>query len=135
VIAIHDGARPLVTAATIERAVRRLDEDPDLAGVVVGHPMYDTVKETTGDGRVVSTPDRRRLWVAQTPQVFRADVLAIALEAARADGVEATDDAGLVSQYDGEVEMIEGPRDNFKVTVPEDLAVVAALLGDRARRG
>jgi 2-C-methyl-D-erythritol 4-phosphate cytidylyltransferase len=134
VIVIHDGARPLVTAETIERAVRRLEEDAGLAGVVVGHPMYDTVKETDGGGTVVSTPDRSRLWVAQTPQVFRAGILAAALEAAHEDGIETTDDAGLVSQYDGQIEMIEGPRENLKVTVPEDLAVVAALLGDRTRR-
>lgn len=132
-VAIHDGARPLVTPDTIEAAFAALRSDAGLAGVVVGHPAFDTLKETDTAARVVSTPERSRLWVAQTPQVFRVDVLRRALQDAEAAGVQATDDAALVSRLGEPVEMLEGPRDNIKVTVPEDLAYVEWVLARRTR--
>jgi 2-C-methyl-D-erythritol 4-phosphate cytidylyltransferase len=135
VVAVHDGARPLVTADTIDAAVARLLDEPRLDGVVVGHPMYDTVKEVESGGRIVGTPDRDRLWAAQTPQVFRLRTLSDALDRARAAGRDGTDDAALVAEAGGRVIVVEGPRENVKVTVEEDLAVVAAVLGERTRQG
>ncbi|MBE0476653.1 MAG: 2-C-methyl-D-erythritol 4-phosphate cytidylyltransferase [Coriobacteriia bacterium] len=130
VIAVHDGARPAVDPGLLTRAVDRLSEDAGLDGVVVGHPAYDTMKVV--DGLTVdSTADRSRLWHAQTPQVFRAEALRGAYHRAVREGVEATDDAALVEAAGGRVEMILGPRHNLKVTVPEDLALVEALLGER----
>ncbi len=130
VIAVHDGARPLIEPAVIDRAVRAL-ESSDADGVVVGHPAYDTLKVVDADARVLDTPDRSTMWVAQTPQVFLAGALRRAHAAAAADGFEGTDDASLVERAGGAVLMVEGPRWNIKVTVQEDLGVVEALLAER----
>jgi 2-C-methyl-D-erythritol 4-phosphate cytidylyltransferase len=132
VIAVHDGARPLVPPAVIDEAVEVLRSAPSVDGVVVGHPVFDTIKEVGRDGAdVVRTVDRSALWAAQTPQVFTATVLREALAAAARDGFLGTDDAVLVERIGGKVRMLAGPRSNLKVTVPEDLAVVDAVL--RAR--
>jgi 2-C-methyl-D-erythritol 4-phosphate cytidylyltransferase len=131
-IAVHDGARAFVDPSTIAAAIGSLEADPSLDGVVVGHPSCDTIKQADDTGLVVGTPDRSGLWVAQTPQVFRAEALARGHSRAAADGFEGTDDAALVERDGGAVRMLEGPRWNLKVTVPEDLEVLAALL---ARRG
>lgn len=129
IIAVHDGARPLVTAGCIDEAIAAVLREP-IDGAVVGHPAYDTLK--TVDGLTVTgTPDRTRFWVAQTPQVFDAHVLREAYDRASATGSTGTDDAMLVELIGGVVRMIEGPRDNIKVTVAEDLGIVAAVLQQR----
>jgi 2-C-methyl-D-erythritol 4-phosphate cytidylyltransferase len=130
VIAVHDGARPLVEPAVIDAAVAAL-EMGGVDGVVIGHPAFDTLKVVDEGHRVVDTPDRSTLWVAQTPQVFAADVLRRAYARAEAEGFEGTDDASLVERIGGTVLMAEGPRWNIKVTLPEDLGVVEALLAER----
>jgi 2-C-methyl-D-erythritol 4-phosphate cytidylyltransferase len=130
VIVVHDGARPLLEPHVVDAAVRTL-ESSGADGVVVGHPAYDTMKVVDASARVSETPDRSTLWVAQTPQVFVADVLRRAHLRAAADGFDGTDDASLVERVGGRVLMHEGPRWNIKVTVPEDLRVVEALLADR----
>jgi 2-C-methyl-D-erythritol 4-phosphate cytidylyltransferase/2-C-methyl-D-erythritol 2,4-cyclodiphosphate synthase len=133
IIVVHDGARPLVTPEVVSAAIRALLADPGLDGVVVGHPSYDTLKIVDGDARVVGTADRRAFWSAQTPQVFRADVLRGAYERAESLGIEGTDDAAIVEAAGGRVAMLRGPRDNVKVTVPEDLRFVErALAGERS---
>lgn len=131
-IAVHDGARPLVMAEVLEAAVTRLDADPALDGVVVGHPAFDTLK-LVSDGRVVGTRDRSSVWQAQTPQVFRAPVLRAAYERSQREGWEATDDSALVELAGGAVAMVPGPRHNIKVTVPDDLVLVEAVLEGRER--
>lgn len=131
VVAIHDGARAAVAVETITASVRALEEHPEVDGVVVGHPAFDTIKEVDPGGFVVSTPDRSRLWIAQTPQTFRTDALRRAHGFALADGFEGTDDASLVERSGGRVLMLAGPRWNLKVTVPEDLVVLGALLAAR----
>ncbi|MDO8915173.1 MAG: 2-C-methyl-D-erythritol 4-phosphate cytidylyltransferase [Coriobacteriia bacterium] len=133
IIAVHDGARPLVEPGVIDRAIDELEATPGIDGVCVGHPAYDTVKITDGK-RVTGTPDRASLWIAQTPQVFRADALRRAYALAEAEGWVGTDDASFVEHAGGVVMMVEGPRWNLKVTVPEDLEVAEALL-ERRRRG
>lgn len=135
VIAVHDGARPLVTPELIALAVAALLEDPELDGIVVGHPAYDTIKVVDQGERVVSTADRSVLWVAQTPQVFRAGVLKRAYASAAAEGYAATDDASLVERMGGSVRMLPGPRDNIKITAPEDLLVVERLFEARGEAG
>jgi 2-C-methyl-D-erythritol 4-phosphate cytidylyltransferase len=135
VVAVHDGARALVEEATIDAAIAELASRPDADGVVVGHPAFDTMKDVDASGRVVSTLDRSCLWVAQTPQVFRRAKLARAHDRAAADGFEGTDDASLVERDGGTVMMLQGPRWNFKVTVPEDLEVLEVLLDRRHATG
>lgn len=132
IIIVHDGARPLVSAALITEAVRSLIEDPAVDGVVVGHPSYDTVKSVDLDRHVLRTEDRERLWLIQTPQVFRVGILKNAYDKAMCDGYSGTDDASLVEHAGGRIGLVLGPRDNIKVTVPEDLVVVERLLARRA---
>ncbi|MDZ4167059.1 MAG: 2-C-methyl-D-erythritol 4-phosphate cytidylyltransferase [Coriobacteriia bacterium] len=132
VIAIHDGARPLVDADVLAAAIRALASDDTIDGVVVGHPSYDTLKLVDESGRVIGTVDRTAFWAAQTPQVFRAPALREAYARAEALGLEGTDDASLVEAAGGRVRMLEGPRDNIKVTVPGDLPIVEQILKARA---
>jgi 2-C-methyl-D-erythritol 4-phosphate cytidylyltransferase len=126
-VAIHDGARPLITPPVIESAIKTMVDDASLDGVVVGHPATDTVK-VVENGRIVDTADRSRLWHAQTPQVFRTAAFRNVMREAELDAWEATDDAGLVERAGGRISMIEGPRDNLKVTVPEDAVIARAIL-------
>jgi 2-C-methyl-D-erythritol 4-phosphate cytidylyltransferase len=101
---------------------------------VVGHPVFDTLKRVGDSGtEVVGTVDRSTLWVAQTPQVFTVAVLREALASAAREAFVGTDDASLVERIGGTVRMLAGPRSNLKVTVPEDMVVVDAVL--RARHG
>lgn len=131
VICVHDGARPLITPDVIEAALRMLEATPELAGVVVGHPAYDTLKSVDAGAGITGTLDRSRVWVAQTPQVFRAHALRTAYAAAAAEGYVGTDDASLVERMGGALVMFAGPRDNVKITVPEDVLLVEQIL--RAR--
>ena len=119
IVVVHDAARPLVTVELVRRCVDALD---GVEGVIAAIPVTDTVKEVEG-GLVVRTPDRGLLWAAQTPQVFRADAL-------RGAAGEATDDASLVEALGGRVRVIEGMRENFKVTTPLDARVAEMLLAD-----
>ena len=135
VIAIHDAARPLISPATIDTAVAELLRDPRRDGVVCGQGAIDTLKtveEQEVGARFVDTPPRSRFWCVQTPQVFRTHVLVQAIERAAADGFAGTDDASVVEHAGGVVVGVEAPRDNIKVTVPEDLPLVEALLRARA---
>lgn len=134
VVAIHDGARPLVPHALTERAIEALAQDPALAGVVVGHASSDTIKLTDGE-LIIETPDRARLWAVQTPQVFRVEPLRRAFAAAEHDGFLGTDDASLVERIGEQVRLIEGPADNIKVTRPEDIAIAEAVLAWRRSQG
>lgn len=131
IVAVHDGARPLIIPETITGAVAELDGDPALAGVIVGHPAYDTLKWVDADRTVTGTPDRSLLWAAQTPQVFRADILREAYERAETEGFTGTDDASIVEHHGGIVRMVPGPRDNIKITVPEDVRFAELVLASR----
>ena len=129
-VAIHDGARPLVTVGAIEASVQALRADPSLDGAVCGQPAIDTLK-LVGKGLISSTPDRSLFWAAQTPQTFRIDVIRAAHEQAMREGFVGTDDSSLVEHAGGRVACVDSPRDNIKVTVPEDLKLVEAVLSER----
>ena len=130
IVAVHDGARPLVLTETIDRAVARLEGDRSIGGVVVGHPAFDTLKIVSEDA-VVETLDRVSYWVAQTPQVFWTDVLLDAHAQAVTIGRIGTDDAALVEGSGEPVVMLEGPRDNLKITLEEDIALAEAIFSFR----
>ena len=132
-VAIHDGARPLVLTETIQAAIEAVAADESVDGAVCGHPAIDTLKVVEGT-TVVSTPSRSSFWVAQTPQVFRVPALRTAYARAIEDGFSGTDDAMLMEHAGGRVIMVESPRDNLKVTVPEDVAPVEAILEGRICR-
>ncbi len=125
IIAVHDAARPLVTAEIVERC---LGEVTASRGVVAGWPAVDTLKETDEGSRIVSTPPRDRIWHAQTPQLFPRDLLVRAYEEAIREGIHDTDDAALVERIGGEVIMVPGCQWNIKVTRPEDIRLAELLL-------
>ncbi|QWT17921.1 2-C-methyl-D-erythritol 4-phosphate cytidylyltransferase [Collinsella sp. zg1085] len=126
-VAIHDGARPLITTESINAAISVLLDTPGLDGVVCGQPAIDTLKIVEG-ARIQETPPRKLFWAAQTPQIFSIDAIRSAHEAALAEGFTGTDDSSLVERAGGSVLCVQSPRDNLKVTVPEDLRPVTAIL-------
>lgn len=130
-VAIHDGARPLVEQAFIERCLAAVRDDAGLAGAICASRVTDTIKLADSEGVIRSTPSREKLWAAQTPQVFRRASILSAHEAALLEGFVGTDDASLVERKGGRVLVVDTPRDNLKVTLPEDLAVAEAILASR----
>ena len=128
-VAVHDGARPLITATGIAACIARA---ADGVGVVAGGPSVDTIKVVGPGEQVRQTPDRSTLRAAATPQVFRAATLRRAHEAARRDGVLATDDAGLVERLGETVVVQDVGAPNPKITSPSDLLIAEALLGARS---
>ncbi len=134
ILLVHDGARPLVTPAIVTSTIDALAADPLADGAVVGQPAIDTLKIAVE--RVIGeTPDRSRYWTVQTPQTFRADALRRAYAQAEEDGFVGSDDAAVVEHAGGRVLLVEGPRDNIKVTVAEDIALIEAALAFRASEG
>lgn len=133
-VAIHDGARPLITTEAIDHAIDVLVGDRSLDGVVCGQPAIDTLKIVDGDN-IVETPPRELYWAAQTPQIFSVDAMKRAHAAAIAEGFIGTDDSSLVERMGGRVRCVQSPRDNLKVTVPEDLRPVTAILLGRMAEG
>lgn len=126
VVAIHDGVRPFVTlaqlAACIETALRH-------GACILGIPATDTLKTVSADGHISGTLDRGNIWLAQTPQVFRYDLIRNAHENARKERITGTDDAMLLERTLGtRVKIIPGSRNNIKITTPEDLLIARALL-------
>ncbi|MBY4797413.1 2-C-methyl-D-erythritol 4-phosphate cytidylyltransferase [Collinsella sp. AGMB00827] len=126
-VAIHDGARPLITTEAINRAISVLLDTSAAAGVVCGQPAIDTLKIVEGS-RICETPPRSMYWAAQTPQIFGIDAIRQAHAQALADGFVGTDDSSLVERMGASVLCVQSPRDNLKVTVPEDLRPVTAIL-------
>ena len=133
-VGVHDGARPLVTCEDITRTVDALTADQRLAGAVLGIPTSDTVKVVDQDGVVIDTPERRSVWRAQTPQIFRWDALMDAYaNTSEEDLARSTDDASLVEALGGRVIMVEGSPENFKVTDRVDLRHAEQILAERRR--
>jgi len=120
-VAVHDGARPLVTPELIARGLEAARETGAAAPAL---PIADTVKEAGPNGIVLRTLDRSRLWAVQTPQVFRYDLL---LRAHREITADVTDDAAMVEALGEPVRLFEGSRANIKVTTVEDLTLIEAL--------
>src|SRR2546425_1765818 len=117
IIVVHDAVRPLITSGLIEEVVRAAVE---FGAAICALPVVETVKRVRNDV-VEATLDRSELWVVQTPQAFRADLLREAHEKARRDGVVGTDDAMLVERLGHPVRVVHGLVENVKITIPEDL--------------
>ncbi len=114
---IHDGARPCVSIDLIERGIVAARRS---GAAIAGVPVKDTIKVVSRRHFVRQTPERHSLWAAQTPQVFRYELIA---EAYRQPDTEVTDDAALVEKLGHKVEVFMGSPQNIKVTTPEDLAI------------
>ncbi len=126
-VAVHDGARPLVTFAVIDRAIRAANSYGAAAPAI---PVKDTIKVVQG-GVVRETPDRSLLRAVQTPQVFDFDLLRGALKKAKQEGVVLTDDCSAVEALGFSVKIVEGDEENIKVTTPMDLKIAGLLLEGR----
>jgi 2-C-methyl-D-erythritol 4-phosphate cytidylyltransferase len=124
-VVIHDGARPCVNVDLIERG---LDAARETGAAIAGVPVKDTIKVVSRRHLVQHTPTRQSLWAAQTPQIFRYDLIE---EAYRQADAEVTDDAALVEQLGHKVEVYMGSHRNIKVTTPDDLAIAEIFLQDR----
>jgi 2-C-methyl-D-erythritol 4-phosphate cytidylyltransferase/2-C-methyl-D-erythritol 2,4-cyclodiphosphate synthase len=122
VVVIHDAARPLVSDAVIRRTVNAAAESGAAIAAVRAH---DTVKRAGIDGAITATLPRDEIFLAQTPQAFRVDVL----KAALAQDGDATDEAALAEQAGHVVRVVEGDPRNLKITTPEDLSNAERLLG------
>lgn len=129
-VVIHDGARPLISADLIAHTIATLKGNIDADGAVVAHPAIDTLK-VVENGVIVGTPDRSVFWNAQTPQVFRAGIYRRAHASALSDGFVGTDDSSLIERLGGRVLVVEGKRDNIKLTVPEDYLMLVAAVRER----
>ncbi len=131
-VIVHDAARPLAAAGLFERALAQL-ESSDADAVIAATPVPDTIKEVGDDGRTVGrTLDRARLWAVQTPQVFVRSSLERVLAGASDELLAvATDDAWLIEQAGGTVEVIDGGAENLKVTTATDLRLAELLLAER----
>ena len=122
--AIHDGARPFVTDAVIDRTVRAAGSYGAAAPAI---PVKDTIKTVQG-GVVQNTPTRKLLQAVQTPQVFDYDMLRGALKKARMEKAEITDDCSAVEQMGFSVKIVEGDEHNIKITTPLDLKIAELFL-------
>ncbi|MBI4371858.1 MAG: 2-C-methyl-D-erythritol 4-phosphate cytidylyltransferase [Elusimicrobia bacterium] len=129
VVAVHDGARPLVTPEIV-RAVAA--EAVRMGAAVAAVPVKDTLKRSEpGSTLVAGTPERALHWAAQTPQAYRREILAEAL-ARFPDDAEATDESQLVERLGRPVALVPSSGENFKITTPEDLLMAEAILESRA---
>ena len=125
--AVHDGARPLISWELIDRTVRAANSYGAAAPAI---PVKDTIKVERG-GLVESTPDRSHLRAVQTPQVFDFDLLRGALQKAREDGAEVTDDCSAVERLGMKIRLVGGEERNLKVTTPLDLKIAELLLEEK----
>ena len=126
-LAVQDGARPLVTPALIDRTAKCGAAAPAV-------PVKDTIKTVAEDGAVTGTPDRSTLRAVQTPQVFEADLLKAALQSALENEVPVTDDCSAVERLGKVVYLIDGDEENLKITTPVDLVIAEAILAEREGR-
>jgi 2-C-methyl-D-erythritol 4-phosphate cytidylyltransferase len=128
-VLVHDAARPCVLPADIVNLVSVV-RSRDVGGILA-EPMVDTVKLAAEDGNVEQTLDRSRLWRAQTPQMFRLDLLREALEDALDSGAPVTDEASAMELAGHGVQLVAGSPGNLKVTLPGDLALAEFYLQAR----
>ena len=124
-VVVHDGARPLVTRELIERCLLGAAET---GAAIAALRVVDTVKMGDAGGFIEATRPREGLWLAQTPQVARRELLARAMERAEAGGFEGTDEAALLEAVGVRVKLVEGSAENIKVTTPGDMERAARLM-------
>lgn len=125
IVAIHDGARPLIDGKIIINAIK---DAFIYKAVGVAVPVKDTIKIADENNIVVNTPDRKSLWAIQTPQIFERELIITAHEKAIQDRFTGTDDTVLVERLGYKVRLVEGDYKNIKITTPEDLIIAEALL-------
>jgi len=125
-VLVHDAARPCLTEAHVARLIAELRDDE--VGGILAVPVADTLKRADADGRILRTESREQLWQAQTPQMFRAGLLAQALRQCQT----VTDEASAVEALGLRSKLVLGDSTNFKVTYPQDLLLAELLLAGTA---
>lgn len=131
-VVVHDGARPLLTLGLLESVIR---EAIAWGGAIAAVPVKDTVKLADPNGFVSSTPERDKLWLVQTPQAFRKEILVEAHQHAQTEDILGTDDSFLVEQLGYPVKLVTGDYENIKITTPEDLNLAEVILRRRREIG
>lgn len=126
--AIHDGARPLIT---VEEITRVTEAALETGAATLGTAVTDTVKVVSSEGIIESTPDRAVLRAVQTPQVFEKALYLMALDETDKDEC-CTDDCALIERMGGEVTVVEGSRENIKLTTPIDIVLAESILKNRS---
>lgn len=125
IVAIHDGARPLIHADSITRGIQAAQEH---GAAALARPVTDTVKRADQSGRVVGSVDRTGLWAMETPQCFRLELLRAAWEEVRHRGIVFTDEVSILEEAGEPVFLVENPYPNPKITFPRDLELAEKLL-------
>ncbi len=128
IVAVHDGARPLVTPALIEATIHSAR---DHGTGIAATKIVDTIKEADENRVILRTVDRTKLWAVQTPQTVRTELLRQAYRQVLEQGIIVTDEAAAVERLGQPVHLVETPFLNLKVTMPHDLAMAEALLRQR----
>ncbi len=129
IVLVHDGARPLVTAEVIDRVIAGAVEK---GGAVPGLKVQETLKKVASGGYVLTTVDRSEYATIQTPQGFRYTILAEAIQEAQADSFYGTDEAMLIERMGFPVCMVDGSRENIKVTTPQDMKLAETIIQRRS---
>ena len=130
-ILIHDAVRPCLRSSDVQEIINSLEEEID--GIVLGIPCSDSIKEVSGENSLISnTLDRTRLWRAFTPQIFKRNIL---IKAAFKKNLKQdfTDEASLVEANQGRLKMVQGSKDNIKLTFPEDIVLIKSILISQGR--
>lgn len=121
-VLVHDAARPCLTRAHLDKLIAEVRDDA--VGGILAVPVADTLKRDAGNGRILRTESREQLWQAQTPQMFRAGLLAQALQ----QGGSFTDEASAVEALGLHPRLVASESTNFKVTYAQDLRLAELLL-------
>ena len=121
IIAVQDGVRPFFKECYLEKALEELKNNKEIVGAVIGVPVKDTVKRINKNNLIEETPNRETLYLAQTPQVFKGEILINSYEKALKDKFLGTDDSSLVERYYKNIKIILGDYSNIKITTMEDL--------------
>jgi 2-C-methyl-D-erythritol 4-phosphate cytidylyltransferase len=127
-VLIHDGARCLATPELFDRCSKMLH---NCDGLIAAIPVKDTIKIVDLEGIIQDTPDRNRLWAAQTPQGFSVPLLKQCHAQGKNEGWEVTDDAALFEKCGLKVKIVPGEETNLKITTPVDLAIAEYILRQR----
>ncbi|MBQ5332412.1 MAG: 2-C-methyl-D-erythritol 4-phosphate cytidylyltransferase [Oscillospiraceae bacterium] len=129
-IAVHDGARPLVNPEFIRQCIR---DAAIFGGAALAVPVKDTIKQAEG-GFVTDTPDRSRLFITQTPQIFKKKLYFDGVNFAGEHGLDFTDDCQLAEAVGVKIHLTHSDYRNIKITTPEDIAVAEAIISFSDRK-
>lgn len=132
IVLIHDGARPLINNEIIERSIEGTIKSD---ACVVGVPVKDTIKRANKEGHIIDTPNRSELWITQTPQSFKTDLVKMAYKKMKEElekgntTLNITDDAMVVEEFTtNQVRFVQGDYKNIKVTTPEDIDIAELFI-------